>query len=106
MSLTPAAISKLKVAELKEQLEARGLDQTGKKEELVQRLTQAVEAEEDGGKGEQEHEAQETEEAPASATEHKHAWVPGRDVWFRRTESNLKRCQKTFFAGKARDSRG
>ena len=50
-------LRKLKVAELKEQLVARGLDVRGVKEDLVQRLAAAMEA--DAAPG----------EAPAAATE-------------------------------------
>ena len=45
MSLDAAAIAKFKVAELKAELVARGLDNKGKKAELAARLTEAVEAE-------------------------------------------------------------
>ena len=45
MSLDAAAIAKFKVAELKVELVARGLDNKGKKPELAERLTEAVEAE-------------------------------------------------------------
>ncbi|KAI9007756.1 hypothetical protein DFJ74DRAFT_689020 [Hyaloraphidium curvatum] len=48
MSLTPAAISKLKVAELKEHLASRNLSTDGKKDELVARLQKAVEEDEAG----------------------------------------------------------
>ena len=40
--MTPAQLKKLKVAELKEQLKERGLDTTGKKDELVARLESAL----------------------------------------------------------------
>eukprot|EP00321_Phaeocystis_globosa_P011765 CAMPEP_0118830714 /NCGR_PEP_ID=MMETSP1162-20130426/28070_1 /TAXON_ID=33656 /ORGANISM="Phaeocystis Sp, Strain CCMP2710" /LENGTH=57 /DNA_ID=CAMNT_0006762073 /DNA_START=31 /DNA_END=200 /DNA_ORIENTATION=- len=40
--MTPAEIKKLKVPELKEQLKERGLDTTGKKDELVARLESAL----------------------------------------------------------------
>ena len=40
--MTPAQLKKLKVAELKEQLKERGLDATGKKDELVARLELAL----------------------------------------------------------------
>ena len=40
--MTPAELKKLKVAELKEQLKERGLDTTGKKDELVARLESAL----------------------------------------------------------------
>lgn len=63
-----ASISKLKVAELKEQLEARGLPTDGKKDDLVARLTQTIEAEEGEGKNGQQTEAtQGTQETPGAA---------------------------------------
>jgi len=40
--MTPAELKKLKVAELKEQLKERGLDTTGKKDELVARMESAL----------------------------------------------------------------
>ena len=40
--MTPAEIKKLKVPELKDQLKERGLDTTGKKDELVARLESAL----------------------------------------------------------------
>ena len=40
--MTPAELKKLKVAQLKEQLKERGLDTTGKKDELVARLESAL----------------------------------------------------------------
>ena len=57
--MTPAEIKKLKVPELKEQLKERGLDTTGKKDELVARLESALGDEAAGG----------TESAAAPAAE-------------------------------------
>ena len=45
MSLDAAAIAKFKVAELKAELEQRGLPTAGKKADLAARLTEAVENE-------------------------------------------------------------
>ena len=41
-ALDPTNLPKLKVAELKEHLQARGLSTDGKKEDLVRRLTAAI----------------------------------------------------------------
>lgn len=68
--LNTSQISKLKVAELKEHLESRGLATDGKKDELVSRLTQAIEAEKAKGK-----ETETTEEHQTPAEPEQQAWV-------------------------------
>ena len=47
--MTPADVAKLKVADLRAELSARGLDTKGLKAELVARLTAALESGEVGG---------------------------------------------------------